>query len=125
MPGFTTYLANKILDHCLRGTTWSPPAKVYAQLHTGDPGPDGTANVAGTNTRKAITWSPASAGRVSMTAGLNWPSTAKETISHISIWDSPTAGNCLLTNNLDEAKNLFVGDTIELPTLTVKITAAA
>lgn len=125
MPGFTAYFVDKVMDHCLAGASWTPPAALYAQLHTGDPGPDGTANVAATNTRKAITWDGDSSNGQLATSGLNWVMSAKETISHVSVWDSATSGHAAFTAELEEAKNLFLGDTFDLPSLTAQIPPGA
>ena len=125
MTGFTPYFANKVMDHCIGGASWSPPATVYLKLHIGDPGPDGTAKPSATSTRKAATWSAAANGLIALAADVTWTATAKESISHISGWDALTAGNCLFTDELDEAKNLFVGDTFDLPSATLQISPEA
>lgn len=125
MTGFTPYFVNKAVDHLFGGVSWTPPTTIYVQLHTGNPGSAGTANVAGTNTRKSASWSTASNGQISLTADLTWTSTAKESISHISYWDAATSGHCLATDELDQAKNLFVGDTFDLPSATLQIVPEA
>lgn len=125
MTGFTPYFANKVMDHCLGAVSWTPPATVYLQLHTGDPGPDGTASASATTTRRAATWSASANGRISMTSDLTWTAAAKESISHVSGWDASTSGHCLFTDEFDAAKNLFVGDTLELPSLTLQIVPGA
>lgn len=125
MTGFTPYFANKVMDHCLRGASWTPPTTVYIQIHTGDPGPSGTANVSSMTTRKAATWTAAANGQITMASSLSWTLAAKESISHISGWDALTSGNCLFTDELDEAKNLFSGDTLELPVATLQIVPKA
>jgi len=132
MTGFTTYFVNKVMDHSLGGVSWTPPTTVYLKLHVGNPGPDGTANPAatssattGTNIRKAATWSAAANGLIALAADVTWVATAKESISHISGWDAVTAGNCLFTDELEEAKNLYVGDTFDLSAATLQITPEA
>lgn len=121
MTGLTPYFVNKVMDHCLGAVAWTPPTTTYLQLHIGDPGPDGTANVSATNTRKTVTWSAASNGQLTMTSDLTWVTSAKESISHISLWDASSSGHCLFTDELDEAKNVYSGDTLELPTASVQI----
>jgi hypothetical protein len=46
-----------------------------------------------------------------------------ETYSHISIWDDPTAGNCLWTGALTASKAVNAGDTFTIATgsLTVSL----
>lgn len=116
MP-FTVYLANKMLTQL--GTS------VYVTLHLGDPGPSGTANPSAVTTRGAATLSAPTNGTVTLSGDVTWSMTAREQISHIAVWDASTGGHCMLTDQLDEAKNVFTGDTFDLPTLTVQIPAAA
>ena len=125
MTGFTPYFVNKIMDHCVGGVSWTPPTTIYVQLHLGDPGPDGTANVSATTTRKPAAWSAAANGQVSITTDITWTAAAKESISHISHWDALTSGHCVATDELDESKNVFVGDTFDLPTSTLQIVPEA
>ena len=101
--GVSTYLQNKFLE-CLRGTTFSV-ATVYIQMHTGDPGSAGTANVSGSCTgRKSITYGTASGGIMSTTAGTtDWTSGAGSgvTLTHYSRWDASSGGNFLGSAALD------------------------
>lgn len=126
MPGFTVYFANKIIDHCLGGVSWTPPTSVYAKLHIGDPGPDGTANPSTTTTRVEIGLLAAAAGATNLDADLTFAAqTVAEGLSHLSYWDSSTSGNCLYTSELEEIKNLFVGDVFKLPSAPLRIPAEA
>ncbi len=81
-----------------RGTAMpAAPSGHYVQLHTGDPGRSGTANVAALSTRQAAAFAgtPAS-GSISNSADIVWNSGfAAETITHASVWDAATSGNCL------------------------------
>jgi len=100
---FTTYGGNLVLNFLLNTETATRPTAWWVALHTGDPGVAGTANelVVGTDpdyVRKSVTFAAAasrqalSAGAASWTAG----TTAGYNITHVSIWDAETAGNCLL-----------------------------
>lgn len=124
MPGFTTYWANKILGHGLGLTSYSMPSGLYVKLHTGDPGDPGAANPASPTTRVAATLS-LSGTKATLSADLSWTSSARQTITHISVWDAATGGNCLFTAALEEPKNIYSGDTFTLPTLSVSLEAAA
>jgi hypothetical protein len=78
------------------GTTFTAPAVQAAKLHTADPGAAGTtAAAAGDTTRKALTFNAASAGSMSLTSSpAAWTNGGtSETLTHISVWDSTTAGN--------------------------------
>src|SRR5690349_9890279 len=99
-------LANKWLD-MLAGTAFTAPTTTAVKLHTGDPGSAGTANASAETTRKALTWSAASAGSKAITTTLpSWTSwsVGTETISHISVWDATSAGNFLFSAALSTSK---------------------
>lgn len=92
--------ANAILD----GGTF--PTTLYVQAHVGDPGPNGTANVAADTRRVACTFDPAAGGIIVTAADAEvsaWAAT--ETISHISIWGAATAGTCYF---IDDCANVDI-----------------
>jgi hypothetical protein len=121
MPGLTNFFVNKVIDHNLRGQSYTPPTNVYVQLHTADPGGIGTSSLSAVTTRKAAVLSAAANGGTVLTTDITWPMTVRETITHISLWDATTGGNCLLTAELEEYKNVFSGDTYQLPMMSVSI----
>lgn len=99
------------------GTSYSAPAAIYTKLHTGDPGEDGTANAAGETTRKATTFAAPSnpAGTMASNADVQWTNVStSETISHVSLWDASTAGNCIITGALSASKAVNAGDTFTI-----------
>lgn len=123
----TTNLANKWLD-MLGGTAFTAPATTAVKLHTGDPGSAATANASAETTRKALTWSSASSGSKAITSTLpSWASwsAGSETITHISVWDSTTAGNFLFSAALTASKSITNGDTLNLTSLTFALTPLA
>lgn len=104
------------------GTSYTAPANVYAKLHTGDPGEDGTANAAGNTTRKEVTFGAASGGVISLSNTPSWTSVSTtETYSHVSIWDNSTAGNCLGSGALSSSVAVTAGDTFTLSALTITL----
>lgn len=120
-------LANKWLD-MLGATAFTAPATTAVKLHTGDPGSAGTANASAETTRKALTWSAASSGSKAIAATLpSWTSwsAGAETITHISVWDSTTAGSFLFSAALSASKSITNGDTLNLTALTVAFTPIA
>ncbi len=120
-------LANKWLD-MLAGTAFTAPASANVKLHTGDPGSAGTSNASAETTRKALTWSAASAGSKAIAATLpSWAtwSAGSETISHISVWDNISAGNFLFSVALTASKSVTNGDTLNLTSLTFAFTPIA
>jgi hypothetical protein len=104
--------ANAVLNAALYA-----PATPYVMLHVGDPGAAGPANEAqkpseaGDIDRKAATFGEAAAGtgeQVSTTtADIDWSgaeiATGQE-ITHFSIWDAETAGDCLFIAAVDTPK---------------------
>lgn len=113
------YAENKLLDAVFNHTTTGgglPTADVWVKLHVGDPGEAGTANAATETTRKQVSMAAAASGASSSDADLVWTSVAgTETITHVSVWDASTAGNCLWVGALTASKALNAGDTFTIP----------
>jgi hypothetical protein len=68
---------------------------LWVQLHTGDPGTSGTANVSSVTTRQQVTWGTASGGVLSATNSpvwTNWAGTNGESVSDVSYWNQASAG---------------------------------
>ena len=100
----------------------------FVKLHTGDPGAAGTSNAAaGSTTRVAVSQTSPSGGSMTITGTLpEWTNGGtSETITHISVWDDATAGNCLYTAQLSASKAWASGDTLKLNSLTVAVTPIA
>lgn len=101
------------------GSSFTAPANVYAKLHLGDPGEDGTSNAAANTTRQEVTFGASSNGVISLATGGAWTSvSAAETYSHVSLWDNSTAGNCLGSGAMAASKTVAVGDNFTLTALT-------
>lgn len=118
-------LANKWLD-MLGGTAFTAPTTTAVKLHTADPGAAATNGASSVTTRPALTWAAASGGSKAITTTLpswaSWAGTSPETVSHISVWDSTTAGNVLFTAVLAASKTITTGDTFTLSSLTFGLT---
>ncbi len=118
----SSYLEPLILAAVFNNTALAIPT-TYAQLHTGDPGEDGTANTAGNTTRKTASWAPPAAGTIQTDADLDWTSvTATETYSYVSIWDAASSGNHLWNGPLVAEYDVNAGDEFILPAGTVTVT---
>lgn len=128
MSDFTDYSETAIRDWMSQGTTMpAAPSDLYVALHTSDPGetPDGSTEV-----------SAADYDRVGVTAGSGWSTitsgggsgfeNASETsfgeatnnwgtISHISLWDAQTGGNCLASYAVGTSKPIDTGDEATFP----------
>lgn len=112
----------------LRGTTFTGAAGAFAQLHTGDPGASGTANVSSVTTRPSITWNAASAGSMTLSntpSWATWAGTNGEIVSHVSEWSASSAGTFYLSAVLSASKTINTGDTLNLTTFTVALTPIA
>lgn len=120
MSDLTDYAETEIRDWMSQGTDPdTAPGNLYVALHTSDPGdsPDGSTEVgAGDYDRVSTTtgtdWNtPGSndfqnANEISFgTATSNWG-----TVSHVSLWDAATGGNCLAAFALDSSKTIDTDD---------------
>ena len=107
--GMASTAADAILDQHL-DTDYN-----FIQLHTGDPGASGTANVAGNATRKAVSWAAASGGSKATNGDTEWTDgevDTTETYTHVSFWSSGSGGNfggsgTLTANQVDASGDAF------------------
>lgn len=122
--GTSNYLRNEILDHVFGGVNYSRPGTVYVQLHTGAPGDDGTANVAtGTGiarvavTNNATNFPAAASGAKANGIDIVWPVAGGSwgTVTHFSIFDALTSGNCLGTGALGASQAITTNDIYAIP----------
>jgi hypothetical protein len=108
------------------GAAYGPVAGTFAQLHTGDPGAAGTANVsAGSTSRNSFTFAASATGSALAlsAAPAAWTNGGtSETLTHISVWTASTAGTLLFTVALTASKAWASGDTFTLSTLGVALT---
>lgn len=119
--GISSYLANKLLDHICRNVAYTPPATVYAKMHTGDPGANGTANASSVATRYACAFNAAAAGSISQSNTPEHTLGATENIAGVSFWDHPTAGNFLWSSQAAASKSGASGDIIRINTDTLAL----
>lgn len=91
-------------------------AGTYVKIHTGDPGTGSSNAAAGSTTRPQVTFSAASSGAIALTGTQpTWTNGGtSETVTHISVWDSATAGNFLWSAQLASSKSWAAGDTLTL-----------
>lgn len=116
----SNYAENALLD-AIRGVSYSAAA-TYVKLHLGDPGEDGTSNPAAETTRETATWNAASSGSLVSSATVEWANVSTtEIYTHWSLWDAPTAGNCLWTGALGASASMTAGDTFQITSLTLTL----
>jgi len=116
--GFTTYLANLVLDYILRGTSPSAPASVWMAAHDGDPTATGEANelTAASYARKQLTsaMDVAANSTTSNTADVEFVQAAEPwgNVVYVSFWDAASGGKSLLYGALADPQNIGSGDTL-------------
>ena len=94
----------------------------YVQLHTGDPGDDGTSNVSAETTREQITFSASSGGVKNSSSQPSWQNWAAgtETITHVSLWTAASGGTCEWTVDVGDKA---VNDDDDLTLTSLQLTA--
>jgi hypothetical protein len=128
MADASNYLENELIDHITGKGSYNAPTEWWVQIHTDNPGEDGTANqsTGWTADIKEITsWGTTSGGSNSTAAAVLFetaPGTA--TIQWISVWDADTAGNCLFIAELDTPRPVSAGDDLNFPIGDITVTLA-
>ena len=110
------------------GSNFTAPATLYAQLHTGDPGASGTANVSSTTTRQAMGFGTPSAGSMSLSTSPSWTSwagTNGEVVTDLGVFSASTAGTFYASVQLTASKTVNTGDTLTVSTFTFGLTPIA
>lgn len=118
--GLAPALCNAVLKAIYQQTNFVAPTALWAKLHIGDPGADGTANPALNTTRVNVTaaFGTLAAGATSITNDAlmgPWDNVPDaEDYTHISLWDDPDAGNFQLSGEIT-ANAVAVGDSFDIP----------
>ena len=109
MSAFTNHAEELLLTWLFTTSTATRPTAWYVALHTDDPGEAGSANEVDTEdddyARQSITFDDpvADSGQVLSDLQASWTAASDAddyTITHISIWDAATSGNCLMKGPL-------------------------
>lgn len=120
------YAETAVVDWLLGGATPTRPSARYLALHTADPGETGaTSELSGAGyARQAVTFGAASAGAASNTSshsftasGANWG-----TVTHFSIWDAATTGNCLYSGALSVSRTINDGESATVASGAITVT---
>lgn len=130
--GLSATVSNDFLEWLFNASAMATaPSVPWIQLHTGDPGASGTANVAGNATRKDLSaaMGTAASGAITNTAAITWTTgevDTSEDYTHWSIFDASSAGNFLLSGTMT-ANAVTVGDEFTIPVgdLDVSLSTAA
>lgn len=123
MNNATNYLENKLLDHVLRGTVYTPPT-LYVALYTSGTGleentPTGEVTGGGYARAKVSDfggYTAASGGSSSNAAHIEFPAATVNwgTITHMALCDAATAGNVLIWAPFDTARDITAGDAVRI-----------
>ena len=121
MSNISDHLANELIDHALRNSSYTPAATVYVALYTTDPGDDDSGSEcanSGAYARKAVTFSAAASRATTNSGDVDFDEATGSwgTVSHVGIKDSGTygAGNLLAHGAVDASKPIASGDTASI-----------
>lgn len=115
MPA-SNYLRGKIIDHTLRGVTFTLPAGQFVSLHTSDPTAAATAatEVVGAwyARQAAVFAAQTTAGQTSNSAPITYSpvTSGPVTATHFAVWDAATLGNMLYYGPLAASKTFATTD---------------
>jgi len=138
MSAASDYLEDKVYRNLLLGQAYTPPTKIFIGLHTASPGDTGANEVttaafpayARQDAAKGGTvdqgWQVPVGGSGKNLLQLVFPvfnGAAPLTITHYSLWDAATAGNCLVLGQLSTARTLNPNDifVIDVQKLTITV----
>lgn len=120
MSAASDYLENKVLDHVLGNTVYTPAAARYIGLWTADNGLEAgtlTSEVSGGSyARQAVTFSAAVTGSSESAATVTFPAATANwgTITHVAVMDAATGGNVLFHGAVTTSKTIETGDTFQV-----------
>jgi hypothetical protein len=128
-PGLVSGWLNTLRTTGNGGAAFSALTGSFIQLHTGDPGAAGTANISvGSTTRNSFAFSSSASGSALSlsTAPSAWTNGGtSETLTHISVWTAASAGTFEFSVALTLSKAWASADVFNLNTLTASLGAQA
>ena len=115
---FSNFLADSLINATTRAIDYSTPAKVWVALYTTDPTKEdvGTEVDQASYNRLEVTITEPVDGVSTNANEMKWSTatTAWGVISYVGIRDAETDGNLLYFTNLEEAKDIQVGDQFQI-----------
>jgi len=124
---FSNYLETKVLNHVFGGTAYTAPGTLYLGLHTSNPAEDDSGTEVSTSgtayARQTVAFTT-SGDTTSNTAAVEYPTATASygTVSHVGVYDAPTAGNLLAYGALTISKAISTGDVLRIPAGDLDIT---
>jgi hypothetical protein len=108
MSDLCNYLEEKLVDHVLRNTSYTPPATVYVALLSADPGEAGstTDEISGASyERQSAAFDAPTDGVTQNTSDIEFPQAVEDwgEITHILLMNADTGGNPLFHQILKSA----------------------
>lgn len=112
------YLENKLLDHFLGTTAYTPASDIYIALYTVAPDDTGggTEVTGGSYARQIATFDAAASGATQNSANVDFENMPACTVVAIGLHDALTSGNLLVHGTLTANKALDAGDTLRIAT---------
>ena len=134
MSAASDYLEDKVLDHVLGNTTYTPASGRYLGLFTSDGGLESNSSGSWTEisssgtayAREAISFSAASSGSASNSATVTFSAATANwgTITHVAVMDASSAGNVLFYGAVTTSKTIESGDTFQVSSGNLTISLA-
>ena len=124
---FSNYLETKLLDHVFGDTAYTAPGTLYLGLHTSNPAEDDSGTEVSTSgtayARQTVAFTT-SGDTTSNTSAVEYPTATASygTVSHVGVYDAPTAGNLLSYGALTISKAIATGDVLRIPAGDLDIT---
>ena len=122
----TNFLRSKMYQSALKATPYTGPATLYMGLHTASPGVTGASNEVTGNAyaRTAIAFGTDTNGAGSNSGVVTFPAPTPAnwgTVTHFTIWDAASAGNCLYEDALGNSVATSIGVPVSFPVGNVTI----
>lgn len=117
MSAKSNYAETLALKYLLTTDSVTRPTAWYVALHTGAPGEDGTnAELAGNGyARKAVAFTVTDDAADNDAEIAFGPATGDwGSVSHFSLWDASSGGNCLYQGALDTARTINTDDELKV-----------
>lgn len=123
MASATNYLEEAVLKHVFRITSFTQPAANYMALHTADPTETGATGevTGGSYARQAVTfeWNSPAAENDGL---IRFDGMPAATVTHWSIWDAVSGGNCLAKGAFSSSLVVGSGSSVEIADNDLSIT---
>lgn len=127
---FSTFMANKIIDMMVNGGAAPLYANIYASLHTGDPGNDGSNEATYTSYARVAVASGTGGFDVAATkttdnaAAITFPQNTGvlQAVTHCGLFDALSGGNFIIGGSLGSSTDIGANGIPEFPAGALDIT---